>query len=566
MEKASFDDIVRNLLVFLKGQVPSLQSKTSREDLIRQIQSIVYMLRTSIIQLEGAAFSDPRNTPEFKNLIQEYEGLKRTNQRLEESLFLEMNKTQRLTAEMGKLQAAQATAPADRPGPAPIREVRIERSPEDQARIAELQAQVEELRGQLQHRPTNAAGLPLDEKLKLEADLQSASTQTFALRKDLEARETEIAELKNLLRAAALENQTEKENNRLLAVQLEQARTQITTMEFQLGQAINKPLPSRPEDLAIIRDQREEITRLQALLNARPTQEDFANMQAAAEAKIAHLEQTIVEWKKKAEERSLLLAQAPEQIEALKREKMQLEQRIIDMEATVRRLTASREKALKEAAARSPALRSEEYVFFFEVLSAIAHRLNKSPENKDIRQKAEEAIAILEKSHAIQSIPTIGSPFDEKLHKVVRSFHTTLVEDNTVVHEVSRGFRTAEHVIQRAIVWIAKSRFRCTECATIGRPQDYFCHKCGMELCAPDGTTKKKLSPLPATMDLCLPLIDHCMTQRRIKEATDLLTYLAKEYPDHPAIQKRRAILTQMAAAAPLPPAPMPPAIPSTPT
>jgi molecular chaperone GrpE (heat shock protein) len=556
VEKASFDDIVRNLLVYLKGQVPSLQSKTSREDLIRQIQSIVYMLRTSIIQLEGAAFSDPRNTPEYKNLIQEFEGLKRTNQRLEESLFLEMNKTQRLAAELEKLQAAKAQAPAA--AAAPIREVKIERSPEDQARIAELEALVKDLRAQLQQRPTTeGTGFPLEEKLRLEADLQAASTQVFALRKDLEAREQEIAELKNLLRAAALENQTEKENNRLLAVKLEQAKTQISTMEFQLGQAINKPLPSRPEDLATIRELREEITRLQALLNARPTQEVFNNMQAAAEAKIAFLEQSLVEWQKKAKERSALLEQAPEQIEALKREKMQLEQRIIDMEATVRRLTASREKALKEAAARSPALRSEEYVFFFEVLSAIANRLNKSPENKDIRQKAEEAIAILERSHAIQGIPTVGTPYDEKLHKVVRSFHTTLVEDNTIVHEVSRGFKTAEHVIQRAIVWIAKSRFRCTECATIGRPQDYFCHKCGMELCAPDGTTKKKLAPLPATLDLCLPLIDQCLTQRRLQEANDLLNYLAKEHPDHPAVQKRRAILTQMSAA-PLPTAPVP--------
>ncbi|NLI78557.1 MAG: hypothetical protein GX442_19215 [Candidatus Riflebacteria bacterium] len=535
MEKASFDDIVRNLLVFLKGQVPSLQTKTSREDLIRQIQSIVYMLRTSIIQLEGAAFSDPRNTPEFKNLIQEFEGLKRTNQRLEESLFLEMNKTQRLTAEMEKLSTVTAT--------------REERSPQDEQRIAELLNQIEELKVQVrQASQAPSPALPLEEKLKLESDLQGAASQAYAVRRELEARDKELAEVKDLLRAASQENQAEREKARLLAMQLEQAKNQVTNMEYQLGQAVNKPLPSRTEDLEKIRELREEIARLQASLNARPTQEVFNNLQAAAEAKVAFLEQSIAEWQKKAKERSVLLEQAPEQIEALKREKMQLEQRLIDMEATVRRLTANREKTLKEAAQRSPALKSEEYVFFFEVLSSIANRLNKSPENKDIRQKAEEAIAILEKSHAIDGIPTTGTSFDEKLHKVVRSFHTTLVEDGTIVHEVSRGFKTAEHVIQRAIVWIAKSKFRCSECSTIGRPQDYFCHKCGMELCAPDGTTKKKLPPLPATVDLCLPLIDYCMTQRRIQEANDLLAYLAKEHPDHPAIQKRRSVLAQLSA------------------
>ncbi|HNW35980.1 MAG TPA: hypothetical protein PKM25_13665, partial [Candidatus Ozemobacteraceae bacterium] len=102
MEKANFDDIVRNLLVFLKGQVPSLQSKHSREDLAHQIQSIVYTLRTSIIQLEGASSSDPRKTPEFQSAIQDLEGIKKTNSRLEESLFLEMDKTQKLAGELEK--------------------------------------------------------------------------------------------------------------------------------------------------------------------------------------------------------------------------------------------------------------------------------------------------------------------------------------------------------------------------------------------------------------------------------------------------------------------------------
>ena len=621
MEKANFDDIARGLLVFLKGQIPSIQGKTSREDLVRQIQSIVYMLRNSVIQLEGATFSDPRSTPEFKDLVEELAGLKRTNQRLEESLFLEMNKTQRLTQDCDKASAAKAgvekrsnedqkfiaslqeqienfkkamppsveidglmknyeqriTELKDqndrlkkkssasgsidfriRNYEQPIAELLVQndqlkktsslagradrRIQQYQEQIDDLLRQIEEQKSQL----ARSARFPIEEKARLENDLKDAEIHVSTLQKSLAGKAAELDLVKDLLRDAAKEGLAERENGRILGTQLEEARAKIADMEFRLGQAVNKPLPSRPDDLETIHKLREEISTLQAALKSRLTPEVFTHLQAAAESKIAFLEKSLLEFRKNAGEKTTQVEMTPENIENLKRDKVQLEQRVIDMEATVRRLMASREKSLEEPSQRTPALRSEEFVFFFEVLSTVSNRLAKSPENRDIRQKAEEGIAILEKNHAIEGIPTVGFPFDERLHKVVRAFQTALVADSTIVFEASRGFKTAEHVIQRAIVWIAKSKFRCSECSAPTRPQDNFCPKCGMELCAPDGTTKRKLQPLPSTVEVDLPLIDHCIGQSRIQEANDLLAYLAKEHPEHPEVQKRRGILAKM--------------------
>jgi len=75
---------------------------------------------------------------------------------------------------------------------------------------------------------------------------------------------------------------------------------------------------------------------------------------------------------------------------------------------------------------------------------------------------------------------------------------------------------------------------------------DQFCPKCGLELCAPEGTPKRKLQPLPASVEMCLPFVDSFLKQELGHKAKEMLDYLLKENPDHPECLKRRNILAKM--------------------
>jgi len=584
-DKPNFDDIVRNLLVFLKGQVPSLQARHSREEVAHQIQSIVYMLRTSIIQLEGSAFSDPKNTNEYKALCQDLEALKKTNQRLEESLFLEMNKSQRLTGELEKSTS--------------LLEGREKLVSEKDIKINELTSAVEKMQSRQGNQGSDsyfAEKTALEESLKScrnecvelnlrlrnSADefektndqLRSSQEELVFAKEALNKSKEEINQLKgNMTREAGgvLHTQTnlqdllseisklkieiqekEIEHQSLLTTkdslfhETESIKTENTQLKKHLSDLKSSSITEIEAGKLMIKTLHERVEKMQKMIDSAPNQEVVTNLQASTQARLAFLEKALVDAKKQNSEHADRMTHTPEQVEEMQKDKFQLEQRIIDLEATVRRLTANRGKMMKESAMGLPILKSEEYVFFFEILSSISSRLAKSPENKDIRQKAEEAIGMLEKSHAIESIPALGCIFDDKMHKVVRSFFSPILEDGTIINEIGKGFRSSDHIIQRAVVWVSKSRFKCIECRTPARPQDNFCQRCGLELCSPDGTTKKKIPPLPTTVDICFPLIDHLIGRGQTKPAIDLLAYVSKDHPDHPGCLQRRNALSQL--------------------
>ena len=72
----SFDDVARNLLVFLKGQVPSLTNKNNKDDVLRQVQSIIFTLRSTIVQLEGATYSENFGGQDQSELLNQIDELK----------------------------------------------------------------------------------------------------------------------------------------------------------------------------------------------------------------------------------------------------------------------------------------------------------------------------------------------------------------------------------------------------------------------------------------------------------------------------------------------------------
>ncbi len=546
MEKANFDDIVRNLLVFLKGQVPSLQSKHSREDLAHQIQSIVYTLRTSIIQLEGASSSDPRKTPEFQSAIQDLEGIKKTNSRLEESLFLEMDKTQKLAGELEK----QSSLLKQR-----------------DLHIAELDAALKASTAKSTTSQDTSAAQHLKEKAALEASATAALHDAQAAQAEISRLSIDLAQLRldldnanhQLKEARSKQSSAEKAapttseavekaveaSKQLFLLEKQHLHEERSRLLAEIEQLKSQPGSSQEIDRALIKTLQEKVEKLQKAVQSAPAGDAVQNIQAATEARIKMLEKALAEARRQIDTGSAVPA---DQLEAFTRENRELQQRIIDLEATVRRLTAARGKNLAEpGAGGTNTLRTEEIIMFFEVLTTVVARLARSPENRDLRQKAEEAIALLEKSHAVDPIISLGGIFEEKHHKVVRSYFAPFLEDGTIVNEISRGYRSGDHIIQRAVVWIAKSKFQCTECGSASRPQDNFCPKCGLELCAPDGTTKRRLPMMPTEPEIGIPLLDVLLTRRQTQAAQALLSHLAAANPDHPGLLNRRQLITQLA-------------------
>ena len=96
----SFDDVARNLLVFLKGQVPSLTNKSNKDEVLRQVQSIIFTLRSTIVQLEGATYSENYGGQDQSELLNQIDELKKHNAKLEELNIIEKNKVKELNEKL----------------------------------------------------------------------------------------------------------------------------------------------------------------------------------------------------------------------------------------------------------------------------------------------------------------------------------------------------------------------------------------------------------------------------------------------------------------------------------
>jgi hypothetical protein len=151
----------------------------------------------------------------------------------------------------------------------------------------------------------------------------------------------------------------------------------------------------------------------------------------------------------------------------------------------------------------------------------------------------------LQKSNAIQRILTVGQIFDPKTHKAIKSFRSEFLPDNTIIFEENPGFVSGTRLIQKALVWVGKSSFVCQECKNPCRGHDFFCPKCGLELTAPDGTSKRDLSLHPTSVDQNLPLLDELIKQNNFKSASALIRHIAREHPDNSEIIKRQNLLTK---------------------
>ncbi len=518
----AFEEIVRNLLVYLKGQIPSLSAKNTKEEVLKQVQNITFTLRTTIVQLEGAAFHDPRGSEEYKDLERELNALKATNTKLEESLFLEMNKTQELSERLFKLNTDFDTR---------------------RQQIEKLEHELEDTRKQLSQAPTQTREIIKEVQVPVEVPVEvPIEVQVPAADNNLvEELKSEIASLENQLARTgdttnnlrqALQNkeiELSKAKETLMEA-MKMDKSEIETLKAQLAQIDQ----TKAENLSL----REKIAALEAELASLPSPEVFKNNIASAEAKISYLESALKEATENlAKYKDTLEKRNPEKLLS---EKEELQQRIIDLEATLRSIINARENSSKgEKFSFSP----EECIFLFETLTTTANRLSLSPENKDIFQKARDAINILQKSNAIQKVLCVGQIFDSKVHKAVKSFRSEFLPDNCIIFEESPGFVSGNRLIQKALVWVGKSSFICQECKNPCRSHDFFCPKCGLELTAPDGTSKRDLIMHPTTVEVNLSLLDELIRQNNFKAANALIKIITREHPDNPEIIKRQNLL-----------------------
>lgn len=506
MKNLAFDEIVRNLLVYLKGQVPSLSSKDSRDDVLRQVQSMTFTLRSTIVQLEGAAFQDPRNTEDYMKLEREIESLKATNAKLEESLFLEMNKTSDTSEKFLNYQEEL------------VKKQKTEAALIDQ--IESLKKEIEEL----QNRPVPViTESTVDESVyeDLKADVA-----------DLEARLAKSEETINQLRQALQNKEIElSKSKEALMEAMKMDKSEIDSLKNQLAE-----ISAARNENSILRTR---VSELEAELSKLPSADVYRNNMAASEAKISYLEKAQLEAQVEAKRlRDALASANPEENI---REKETLQQRIVDLEATLRSVIKARDTNAK---AERFSFAPEECVYLFETLSTTANRLAQSPENRDVYSRARDSIAILEKSNAIQRIQTIGETFDGKVHKAAKSFKNDFLPDNIIIKEDGPGFVSGNRLIQKAVVWVGKSVFNCTECFNTCRPHEYFCPKCGLELTAPDGTSKRDMPPHPTELEPNIILLDKLIDQGNLKAASGLLAYISREYPGNVELAKRQALIS----------------------
>ncbi|EKD82853.1 MAG: hypothetical protein ACD_39C01044G0003 [uncultured bacterium] len=510
MKNLAFDEIVRNLLVYLKGQVPSLSSKDTKDDVLRQVQSMTFTLRSTIVQLEGAAFHDPRNTEDYMKLERELEAVKATNAKLEESLFLEMNKTQDTSDKFLNYQDEL------------VKKQKTEAALIEQ--VNQLKKEIEDLLNKpvpviTESAVEKAVDESVYEDLKadvadLEARLSKGEETIHQLRQALQKKEIELSKSKEALMEAMKMDKSE----------IESLKTQLA--EIAAARSENSILRTR-------------VKELEAELSLLPSADAYRNNIAASEAKIGYLEKALTDSQTEAMRLREQVQQANP--EAAVREKDMLQQRIVDLEATLRSVIKSREANTK---ADRFSFAPEECVYLFETLTTTANRLAQSPENRDVYTRARDSIAILEKSNAIQRIMTIGETFDGKLHKAARSFKNDFLPDNIIIKEEGPGFVSGTRLIQKAVVWVGKSVFNCTECFNSCRPHEFFCPKCGLELTAPDGTSKRDMPPHPTELEPNILLLDKLIDLGNLKAASALATYISRDYPGNTEIAKRQALLS----------------------
>ena len=533
----SFDDVARNLLVFLKGQVPSLTNKNNKDDVLRQVQSIIFTLRSTIVQLEGATYSENFGGQDQSELLNQIDELKKHNAKLEELNIIEKNKVKELNEQLAnstlsefsdnEREAYEDVLHKQKIDNERLRKENIKFKGEYERYKAEYEKYREE-HDKLKAQIENDSLIPMVEesvaiKLKaelaeLEASYNESKTDVAALRQALQNKEIELNKSKDAILDAMNHEKTE----------VERYRTQLE--DYNVIKAENANL-------------RKEVESLQRDVNLLPSKEEYQNNMTSMATKLKFLEESLFNSQTELKKAQELLSE--DNPNGLLKEKATLEQKVANLEETLHNVIAAREADAANAK-NNFIFNPDECIFLFETLSSTVRRLQESLENKDIFLRSKESITILEKAKAVSKIQTVGQQLDPRLHKVTKAFIADFLPDEMIIFEESAGFVSGNKLIQKAVVWITKSKFVCSECGKVSKPHEMFCPQCGYELTAADGTSKKDMPPYPTSLEVNLPLLDEMMKQGNVKASTKIMSIISKVSPNNPDVVKKQAILSRV--------------------
>ncbi len=533
----SFDEVARNLLVFLKGQVPSLANKSTKEDVLRQVQSITFTLRSTIIQLEGATYGENGPTQDQSELLNQIEQLKKEKASTEELLAIEKNNSKNLREKLTTSTLNQLTDNEREAFEEVLHKLKIENERlrkenlKYKSEFERCKSDCEQYKNdydKLKQKIENTTSIPMVEesvliKLKTElAELESSyndsQTTVAALKQALQNKEIELSKTKDTILEAINHDKLEIDKYKEQIQNLEYVKTENTKL-------------------------RKQVEELQSDVNLLPSKEEYQNNVSAMTTKLKFLEESLFNTQTE-------LKKAQEQLNSdnptgLVREKAKLEQKVASLEETLHNVLAAREADANNSK-NNFLFNPDECIFLFETLQTTVRRLKESLENKDIFLRSKESINILEKAKAVSRIKTVGQQLDPRIHKATKAFIADFLPDEMIIYEESGGFVSGNKLIQKAVVWIAKSKFVCSECGKISKPHELFCPQCGYELTAADGTSKRDMPQYPTSLEVNLPLLDEMMRQGNVKASTKIMSIISKVSPNNPEVVKKQAILSRV--------------------
>ncbi|NLM16590.1 MAG: nucleotide exchange factor GrpE [Candidatus Riflebacteria bacterium] len=433
MANSGFSEISKNLLVFLKGQLLSLAEQPDAQNLAKNLNRIIATLENSIAKMEQMGLEHAANIENITALQAENESLREVNRQLEQSLFAEIAKSRPLADDAEKIKKLQET----------IQHLEQKSFEESSAIKRQAKALTDDLRKKL-YDVEKSKNILLQKNQDL-SELLKAKERDLTRAKDalMDAMQIDKSEISDMKRRLALLDSLEEEND-----------------------ALKKALKKAKE---------EEITD--------KTVEILKSNLLQSEAKIDYLETALENLEKdlKQKEKSLSAAR---QISEVSEETA--EQAVITSEFLKQPKDQKRVVFTYKTTAD-----------VFEALSAVYRRLQFSKADSDLYQMAKDALISLEKNGAVVKTETIGKIFNPELHRASKAYRSDFFPDGFIFKEETPGFSISGKVVQKALVCVTKNHFDCPECAHSARNHELFCTKCGHELIAPDGTSKRNLKVYP---------------------------------------------------------------------
>ena len=501
VEYLVFDEIIRDLVVSIKGRVLLLDELTDEKEIKEQTQEMVNSLKDGIRQLEEAAYQNASAETEIKQLKEQLNNTLELNNILEESAKIQNQTLEELTTqldEQGKKLSDQEKKLAEEKQVNAKLVNDLRTIANDNTQEAAFNAEIEKLKSDLE---------------KANSEIKQYQQEINTIRKDNFVAISELTECQKQLEAA--EDISTRPEYIALKNQL---------APFESAQSENKALKLRLLALE------HELENHKENVDANSKRELIE-----ANAKIEKLSQELSNTEKLVS----ILHSKNEQSSTVLEENQKLKDQILDLQIALQSIMKAQEETESKFRGKF-ALSSEDCVNLYETLSSARSRLEHSLENKDLYKKVCDSIVLFENSNAIHQIATVGHVYNPVVHKVVKTYLYSELPDNTIISEVSSGLTCGEKLIHKARVAIVKSRFVCTDCGNYCKPHEYFCPKCGLELTSPDGAGKRTLVQLPMEPNLILPLIDAFIKQSNVDEARKLLNKLSQEHPGDLEISKRQ--------------------------